>query len=180
MAITDFAGEDRVWFTLGLGGGLSNEIQDWLGIYSRSNRLRDGRLGPSSHRAHADGAGVGRSSVPLPELAASLLIGWLLPPAADQTTARAPRSPRCVWGKYRLAGPANSGPVRLLGGGKAARRGNPWRHCAYALRPWGRGGHAPLVRKGPISDARSLSRLHSQDRYAILDFAQNSDYATLG
>ena len=62
------------------GGGFSNEIQDWLGIYSRSNQLRDGCL------RHRVGPHVGRSSVPLPELAASLLI------AADIKNAAAPRA----------------------------------------------------------------------------------------
>jgi len=62
------------------GGGFSNEIQDWLGIYSRSNQLRDGCL------RHRVGPHIGRSSVPLPELAASLLI------AADIKNAAAPRA----------------------------------------------------------------------------------------
>jgi hypothetical protein len=60
----------------------SNETQGWLGIYSRSNRLRHGRLG------HGAGPHVRRTSVPLPGLAASLLIA-----AEINAAAPAPRRP---------------------------------------------------------------------------------------
>jgi len=77
------------------GGGFSNEIQDWLGIYSRSNRLRDGRL------RHRVGPHAGRSSVPLPEVAASLLIAADIRAAAAAAPAPAPAQARAADQKNR-------------------------------------------------------------------------------